>query len=102
MKRTMLLLSSFLIATLISGWVNLAEAQDAGNVYRVGLLRFGRKHGPTTSLTYGIRQGLRELGYVEGQNLVIEYSSARGKPERRAAELVRLKVDVIVPGERQV
>ncbi len=98
MKRTMLLLSSFLIATLISGWVNLAEAQDAGNVYRVGLLRFGRKHGPTTSLTYGIRQGLRELGYVEGQNLVIAYSSARGKPERRAAELVRLKVDVIVTG----
>jgi putative ABC transport system substrate-binding protein len=49
-----------------------------------------------------LRQGLRELGYVDGQNLVIEYRSAEGKPERRpemAAELVRLKVDVIVtPG----
>jgi putative ABC transport system substrate-binding protein len=49
-----------------------------------------------------LRQGLRELGYVEGQNLVFEYRSAERKPERRpklAAELVRLKVDVIViPG----
>ena len=102
MKRTMLNLSIFLLATLIFGWVNLAEAQKAGKVYRVGLLRFG-KGGPTTSATYmGLRQGLRELGYVEGQNLVIEYRSAEGKPERRpeiAAELVRLNVDVIVtPG----
>jgi putative tryptophan/tyrosine transport system substrate-binding protein len=45
------------------------------------------------------RQGLRELGYVEGQNVVIEYRSADGRPERLpdlATELVRLKVDVIV------
>ncbi len=78
------------------------EAQDAGKVYRVGFLRFGTG-GPTTSPMYmGLRQGLRELGYVEGQNLVIEYRSAERKRERRpklAAELVRLKVDVIViPG----
>jgi len=102
MKRTMLLLSISVLATLIAAWVNLAEAQQAGKVYRIGFLRFG-KGGPTTSSTYmEIRQGLRELGYVEGQNLVIEYRSAEGKPERRpemAAELVRLKVDVIVvPG----
>ncbi len=49
-----------------------------------------------------LRQGLRELGYVEGQNLVLEYRSAERKRERRAenaAEMVRLKVDVIVtPG----
>ena len=47
------------------------------------------------------RQGLRELGYVEGQNLVIEYRYAEGRDERLpdfAAELVRLKVDVIVAG----
>ena len=47
------------------------------------------------------RQGLRELGYVEGQNIVIEWRFAQGKPEqvrRNAAELVRLKVDVIVTG----
>jgi len=79
-----------------------AEAQKAGKVYRVGLLRFGTG-GPATSGVYrGLRPWLRELGYVEGQNLVFEYRSAERKPERRheiAAELVRLKVDVIVtPG----
>ena len=47
------------------------------------------------------RQGLRELGYVEGKNIVIEWRSAEGKPDRLpalAAELVRLKVDIIVTG----
>jgi len=92
----------FVLATLMSASVHLAEAQQVGKVYRVGYLRFGTG-GPTTSPGYmGLRQGLRELGYVEGQNLVLEYRSAERKPERRpklAAELVRLKVDVIViPG----
>ena len=76
-----------------------AEAQQAGKVYRIGIIRSG-SGPPTTSPFYmGLRQGLRELGYVEGQNLVIEYRSAKRKPERYpviAAELVRLKVDVIV------
>ncbi|MFQ5853167.1 MAG: ABC transporter substrate-binding protein [Candidatus Binatia bacterium] len=76
-----------------------AQAQQAGKLYRIGLLRY-RGGPPTTSSTYmELRQGLRELGYVEGQNFVIEYRSAEGKRERRAemaAELVRLKVDVIV------
>ena len=99
MKRTVLLLSIFLLATLISAWVNLAEAQQAGKVYRIGYIRSGS--GPlTTSPAYmGLRKGLRELGYVEGQNLVIEHRSANRKRERYpviAAELVRLKVDVIV------
>ena len=47
------------------------------------------------------RQGLRELGYVEGKNIVIEWRFAEGKPDRLpalAAELVRLKVDIIVTG----
>jgi ABC-type uncharacterized transport system substrate-binding protein len=46
-----------------------------------------------------LRKGLRELGYVEGQNLIIDYRSADGRPERfpqLAAELVRLNVDLIV------
>ncbi len=74
-----------------------AEAQQTGKVYRIGYLRAG-SNPPTTSRAYmGFLKGLRELGYVEGQNFVIEYRG--GKPERRlemAAELVRLKVDVIV------
>ena len=54
-----------------------------------------------TARIEGFRQGLRELGYVEGKNIIIEWRYAEGKAERRrelAAELVRLKVDVIVSG----
>ncbi len=99
MKRTMLLLSIFLLATLISGWVNLAEAQQAGKVYRIGFLDLRFRSTTTDPRHIAFRQGMRELGYVEGQNYVIEYRSAKGKRERLpevAAELVRLKVDVIV------
>ncbi len=78
------------------------EAQQAGKVYRIGYLTFLSRGTCTASRSCtGVRQGLRELGYVEGQNLVIEFRSAKGKPERRpelAAELVQLKVDVIVAG----
>ncbi len=98
MKRIVLLLSIILIATLISGWFNLAEAQQAGKVYRIGYLRYLPPPFTSRSLKT-LRQKLHELGYVEGQNLVIEWRSAKGKDERLpdlAAELVRLKVDVIV------
>src|SRR5262244_816169 len=76
----------------------IAEAQAPGKVWRIGLLE-------TTSPALNIanldafRQRLRELGYVEGQNFVIEYRSADGRPERfpaLAAELVSRKVDLIV------
>ena len=89
-----------LISTLILGLLAAplrAEAQQAGKVYRIGYLG-GRSALPTTEVAF--REGLRELGYVEGQNLVIEYRSAEGKRKRLPdlfAELVRLKVDVIVP-----
>jgi putative ABC transport system substrate-binding protein len=69
-----------------------AQAQPAGRVYRIGSLGIGE---PDL-----LRQTLREAGYVEGQNLTIEWRSpADGRPERfegLAAELVRLKVDVLV------
>jgi putative ABC transport system substrate-binding protein len=75
-----------------------AEAQaQAGKVYRIGFLRYlGCADGAHFA---ELRQGLRELGYAEGHNLVIECRSAPGKAERIpdfAAELVRLNVDVIV------
>ncbi len=73
-----------------------ADAADSGKVPRIGLVRPGSPPDPNAE---AFRQGLRELGYVEGQNLVIEYRWAEGKPERSPefiAELVRLKVDVLV------
>jgi putative ABC transport system substrate-binding protein len=77
-----------------------AEAQQAGKVPRIGFLFFGSP-GPSRELDV-FRQGLRELGYTEGQNIVIEVRFANGRVERLpelAAELVRLKPDVIVtPG----
>jgi putative ABC transport system substrate-binding protein len=77
-----------------------AEAQPAGRVYRVGYLS---PLSPSADATRGeaFLQGLRELGYVEGQNLVIERRFADGTVDRfpdLATELVRLKVDVILAG----
>jgi putative ABC transport system substrate-binding protein len=69
--------------------------QPAGKVHRIGYL--GAASIPR--LVEGFRQGLRELGWVEGDNLVIDYRFAEGKFERLpdlVAELIRLKVDVIV------
>ena len=71
----------------------VAEAQPTGKVPRIGVLY------PGAGVPELLRQSLRDLGYVEGQNLVIEWRDAEGKTERfdaLAAELVRLKVDVIV------
>ncbi|HXV79619.1 MAG TPA: ABC transporter substrate-binding protein [Candidatus Binatia bacterium] len=78
---------------------NLVEAQQPGKVYRVGFLDFRSRSTTTDPRFVAFRQGLRELGYVEGQNIVIEYRSAKGKGEllpEATEELVRLKVDVIV------
>jgi len=73
-----------------------ADAQQPGKVYRIGYLRSGSSP-PTTSPAYmGFLKGMRELGYVEGQNLVIEYRGGKQRRLEMAAELVRLKVDVIV------
>jgi len=77
----------------------VAEAQPAGKVARIGYLAPNLAVNP--HLPEAFRQGLRDLGYVEGRNLVIEIRSAEGKLERLpalAAELVALKVDVIVAG----
>jgi putative ABC transport system substrate-binding protein len=76
-----------------------AEAQPAGKVARIGFL--GLNPGANPHRRGAFLQGLRDFGYVEGRNVVIEYRSAEGKLERLsalAAELVALKVDVIVTG----
>src|SRR6266436_2101814 len=78
--------------------VRFAEAQQTGKVPRIGFLSAG-SFSSTRSTVEAFRQGLRELGYIEGKNIVVEYRSGAGKPERLpdlAAELIRLKVDVIV------
>ena len=77
-------------------WPFGADAQQAAKVTRIGYLASNlTNQGPLEAF----RQGLRELGYVEGRNVVIEYRDAQGKLEplqALAAELVALKVDVIV------
>ncbi len=89
------------LATLAGGLLaapRIADAQQPGKVYRLGYLSAGS--GTLSSpYTTAFRQGLRELGWIESQNIVIEYRSAEGQYDRLpalAAELVRLKVDVIV------
>jgi putative ABC transport system substrate-binding protein len=84
-----------------------ADAQQATKVHRVGRLNGGSPPSNPDPSLEAFRQGLRDLGYVEGQNIVIEDRYAEGRAERLpdlAAELVRLKVDVIVvagtPGTR--
>jgi putative ABC transport system substrate-binding protein len=87
-----LALAYFLLALPLA-----AEAQTAGKVYRIGFLWDSPAVFPDAIDAF--RQGLRDLGYVEGRNIAIEYRWAEGKPERMrelAEELVRLKVDVIM------
>ena len=96
-RRTMALLITFTLAILVAPLA--ADAQPAGNVYRIGLLA-GHSQAPREKHAYdAFQQGLRELGYVEGKNVILEYRYAEGHVDRLpelAAELVRLPVDVIV------
>src|SRR5262245_40340490 len=75
-----------------------AEAQQPKKASRIGLLSGS---GPTTNTAYleAFRQGLRELGYIEGENILLEYRWAEGKSDRLpglAAELVGLRADIIL------
>jgi ABC transporter substrate binding protein len=78
-----------------------AEAQQAGKVHRIGVLHPGTSQ---TASTEAFRRGLRDLGYVEGQTVVIQWRWAAGKPELYrdlAIDLVRSGVDVIVAAHSQ-
>jgi putative ABC transport system substrate-binding protein len=87
-----------LLVSLTLASVHLVEAQQPKKIPRIGYLS---SFDPATDSTRAeaIRLALRELGYIEGQNIAIEYRYAEGKPDRQpelAAELVRFKVDIIV------
>src|SRR5215831_4236776 len=94
----------YALLALILTTIHLAEAQQpAGKIPRIGFLTGG---GNPFSFE-AFRQGLQNLGYIEGKNIVIEYRSAEGDQERIAGlvtELVQLKVDVLIitssPGVR--
>ena len=92
----------FTITLLLGGLFSpsTAGAQQAAKVARIGYLSINLAAAPPTQHE-AFRQGLRDLGYIEGRNVVIEYRDAGGKPERLptlAAELVALKVHVIMAG----
>jgi putative tryptophan/tyrosine transport system substrate-binding protein len=96
MKKTAL--PSILVAVVLLAVAVMAEAQQPTKIPRIGYLS---ATSPSANLARieAFRQGLRELGYVEGKNIVIEWRYAEGKLDHvreLAAELVRLKVDVIV------
>jgi putative ABC transport system substrate-binding protein len=95
-------LGSFALCTMLFALCSSAEAQQTGKIPRIGYLS---PVDPATesARAEAIRQALRELGYVEGDNITTEYRYAEGKSNRYpeiAAELVHLKVDIIVVAGR--
>jgi putative ABC transport system substrate-binding protein len=92
-KRTSIL---FVLATMILAPVYSSHAQKPAAIPRMGLLFLGAP--PPNPVIDGFMQGLREVGYVDGKNIIIEYRFAEGKEDRLpelATELVRLKVNAI-------
>jgi putative tryptophan/tyrosine transport system substrate-binding protein len=99
--NTKMIICLFAAAILFNA--SFAEAQQAKSVPRIGFLSRdlhpSDSRAPTPRNLEAFRQGLRDLGYVEGKNIVIEYRYSDGRNERMPAlveELVRLKVDIIV------
>jgi putative tryptophan/tyrosine transport system substrate-binding protein len=89
---------SILIAAILLAVAVIAEAQQPGKIPRIGYLT-GTSVSGIANRIEPFRQGLRDLGYAEGKNIVIEWRGADGNRDRQralATELVRLKVDVIV------
>jgi putative ABC transport system substrate-binding protein len=94
-KRTIIV---FLITTALLSSALFARAQQGKQLPRIGYLS-SRDHASDAERSAAVRAGLRELGYVEGRNILIEYRYADGKREHfpeLAAELVHLKLDLII------
>src|SRR5215510_7327155 len=89
-----------LVSAAVVTWPFAVHAQQPAKVARIGYLTTSSFESPATRATLNaFRQGLREHGYVEGQNILIEYRAADGKFERLpdlAIELARLNVDLIL------
>ncbi len=97
MHKAAVVLSILVVAVQLTIGL-VADAQQSAKVPRIGYLTVASLSSNVARIE-AFRQGLRELGYVEGKNIVIEWRSTEGKFERQselAAELVHLKVDVIV------
>jgi putative tryptophan/tyrosine transport system substrate-binding protein len=94
----MKIILSLALSTMLLGISFRAYAQQQGKLYRIGFLSGGFS-GPSSNVE-AFRRGLRDLNYVEGKNIVIEYRYAEGKTAARypelLADLVRLRVDIIV------
>jgi putative ABC transport system substrate-binding protein len=89
---------AWLVTPLLLACVHLAEAQQPAKIPHIGFIVAGSRSSSQSNLD-AFRQGLRDLGYVEGKNIVIEYHYAEGRDERLrdfADDLVHLKVDIIV------
>jgi putative ABC transport system substrate-binding protein len=91
---------AFVLVILAFASFHLAEVQPPGKVAQIGFLMSSASSDPRNpSRLDAFRQALRNLGYIEGKNIAIEYRYAEGKLDRLpelAAELVRLQVDIII------
>ena len=100
MKKKMI---TFALSAMLFALCLPAEAQQAGKIFRIGFLDSSTASGMAV-LVDALRQELSKLGWLEGKNFTIEYRFAEQKPERLpelAADLVRLKVDLIVTPSTQ-
>ena len=90
--------AALLAAGVTSAWPLATSAQQPAKVPRVGWIWVGRSAGNPTEVA-GFRQGLKELGYIEGQNIVVDYRFGEGRDDCMAdlaGELVQLRPDVLV------
>jgi putative ABC transport system substrate-binding protein len=98
-KNMKIKITIFTLCAMLFALCSFAQAQQPARVPRIGYLNDSPLGSFPKSRAEAFRQGLRELGYEEGKNIVIEWRYGDGKPDRvsdRAAQLVRLKVEVIV------
>lgn len=84
-----------LLGILIFATVQIAQAQQPRKIPRIGILRVGK---PPDAFVDAFRQGLHDIGYIEGQNIALEYRWMKGEDQltESSEELARLKVDIII------